>query len=227
MDGIHDCGGMDGHGPVIQEKNEPVFHGNWERRMFGLNWAIGMNGFWNQDEYRHAMENRPTMDYMGDPYYAKWLYGVETLLVQKGVATADELIAARSLETQTKAPETQTPLTPEIVPQIIKDGFTFRRETDAKPAYKVSDKILTRNIFIKGHTRLPRYVRDKIGVITGHSGVFSFNDSAANEQDERPQHVYIATFTAQELWGPDASAIDKVSLNVWEDHIDPAPSGRT
>ncbi|MBT8154081.1 nitrile hydratase subunit beta [Epibacterium ulvae] len=226
MDGIHDCGGMDGHGPVLPEKNEPVFHGDWERRMFGLNWAIGMNGFWNQDEYRHAMENRPVLDYLGDPYYAKWLYGVETLLVGKGIATAAEIAEARALPPQKKVGGVETPLTAEIVPQIIKDGFTFRREADAKPAYAVGDKILTRNIFIKGHTRLPRYAREKIGVITQHHGIFSFNDSAANEQDERPQHLYTATFTARELWGPEASAIDKLNLNVWEEHIDPAPSGR-
>ena len=36
MDGIHDLGGLDGFGPVEVEPDEPVFHEDWERRMFRL-----------------------------------------------------------------------------------------------------------------------------------------------------------------------------------------------
>ncbi|MEY2590091.1 MAG: hypothetical protein QOJ67_2075, partial [Acidimicrobiaceae bacterium] len=32
MDGIHDLGGKQGHGAVVIEPNEPVFHEAWERR---------------------------------------------------------------------------------------------------------------------------------------------------------------------------------------------------
>ena len=36
MNGIHDLGGMHGIGRIVREKDEPVFHADWERRMFGL-----------------------------------------------------------------------------------------------------------------------------------------------------------------------------------------------
>ncbi len=36
MNGIHDMGGMDGFGPVLREDNEPVFHAQWERRVFAI-----------------------------------------------------------------------------------------------------------------------------------------------------------------------------------------------
>ena len=36
MNGIHDLGGMQGFGPIEREENEPVFHADWERRMFAL-----------------------------------------------------------------------------------------------------------------------------------------------------------------------------------------------
>jgi len=220
MNGIHDCGGMDGMGPVKVEKDEPVFHADWEARTFGLNWAIGMNGWWNQDEYRHAMEDRPVMDYMRDTYYEKWLYGLERLLVEKGVFTRDQLNSAKTLGTQT-VPAGATPaLTVEKVPVIVRDGFSFRRNEEAKPRFKAGDKVRARNINIKGHTRLPRYARDKIGVIVEDRGVFSFNDSAANEGDERPQHVYSVKFTAQELWGGNASARDTLCLDLWDEHMD-------
>ena len=36
MDGVHDLGGMHGFGPINPEPNEPVFHHDWERRVFGV-----------------------------------------------------------------------------------------------------------------------------------------------------------------------------------------------
>ena len=34
--GIHDMGGVPGYGPVQSERDEPVFHEEWEGRVFGL-----------------------------------------------------------------------------------------------------------------------------------------------------------------------------------------------
>jgi nitrile hydratase len=35
MNGVHDMGGQD-MGPVVYEKNEPVFHAAWEGRIYAL-----------------------------------------------------------------------------------------------------------------------------------------------------------------------------------------------
>ena len=47
MDGAHDMGGVKGFGPVVPEPNEPVFHGEWERRAFALTVAMARPGGWN------------------------------------------------------------------------------------------------------------------------------------------------------------------------------------
>ena len=36
MNGIHDMGGMHGMGPILKEKNEPVFHQEWEGRIVAI-----------------------------------------------------------------------------------------------------------------------------------------------------------------------------------------------
>lgn len=36
MNGVHDLGGMHGFGPVVREHDEPVFHSEWEKRVFGM-----------------------------------------------------------------------------------------------------------------------------------------------------------------------------------------------
>ena len=41
MNGAHDMGGAMGFGPVVAEKNEPVFHFEWEGRVRAMTMAMG------------------------------------------------------------------------------------------------------------------------------------------------------------------------------------------
>jgi hypothetical protein len=91
MNGIHDLGGMHGFGPVVREKNEPVFHEEWERRTFGVvNLAMGAAQI-HVDEIRHAIEKMPPAHYLESPYYEHWIYGLEALLMERGLITGEEL----------------------------------------------------------------------------------------------------------------------------------------
>jgi nitrile hydratase beta subunit len=93
MNGIHDLGGMHGIGAIAPEKDEPVFHMDWERRMFGLFIAAFAGGHYNVDEFRHAIERMPPAEYLTSSYYEHWLHSLETLLVEKGVIKKEELDA--------------------------------------------------------------------------------------------------------------------------------------
>jgi len=93
MNGIHDLGGMQGFGPVVREKDEPVFHAEWERRTFGLLTATLALQRWNIDEFRHAIERMGAAHYLESSYYEHWLHAIETLLIEKGVISRKELDA--------------------------------------------------------------------------------------------------------------------------------------
>lgn len=95
MNGVHDLGGMHGLGPVVVEQNEPVFHHEWERRVFGMFLPVFATGAFNIDEFRHAIE-RMGPRYLTTSYYEHWLVAFETLLVEKGMISADEFAARRA-----------------------------------------------------------------------------------------------------------------------------------
>ena len=91
MNSIHDLGGMDGIGPIKLEQNEPVFHDDWEKRMFGMFMACFAGGHFNVDEFRHSRERMNPVHYLKFSYYEHWLASVETLMTEKGVITQKEL----------------------------------------------------------------------------------------------------------------------------------------
>ncbi len=91
MNGVHDLGGTHGHGPINPEPNEPMFHADWEKRVFALFFGTAAEGFLNVDEFRYAIERMGPADYLTSSYYEHWLHTYETILVEKGILTQAEL----------------------------------------------------------------------------------------------------------------------------------------
>ena len=219
MNGVHDMGGIQNMGPIELEDNEPVFHYEWEGRVFALNMATGPLRLWNLDMKRQATESmQPPERYLGASYYERWLESLIKLFKERGVITEEELVTG-----DIKLKEiTEMPLaaSPDEVIALMGKGRSARVKTNIKPRFKVGDKIVTRNINIPTHTRLPRYVRGKCGRIERDHGVFIFPDTHSQNWEQSPQHVYVVSFTARELWGPDASLRDKVLVDLWDSYMD-------
>ena len=64
--------------------------------MFGLALAAGSLGKWNIDMSRHARERQHPIDYLRHTYYENWLAGLEKLLVETGLVTAEELATGKA-----------------------------------------------------------------------------------------------------------------------------------
>ena len=215
VNGIHDMGGMDGFGRMRIEADEPVFHHEWERRLFAISMSLTGSSssiVGNVDEFRHAIERIPPERYLADSYYERWLDAVQTLLIEKGIVTRDELIARGA-----------DPVTP------VQPPGRFKRKVSSKATrarFGEGDRVVARNINPPGHTRLPRYVRGKRGVIRRDWGVYIFADSNAHHAGTHHQHVYCVEFDARELWGASAPPRDTLRIDLWEDYLEPDSAGR-
>ena len=198
MNGIHDLGGMTCFGPVRREENEPTFHADWERRVFGMN--IAALAFLGPiDRARHAIERMNPVEYLSTTYYEHWLTGLETLTKDLGYMTDEELATGR---VTTIKPTPFPAPNAEQVEGLIRHGIPATRDDGrVTPAFCVGAIVRARNIEITGHTRLPRYIRGKIGVIAAHRGSHVFPDTAAHDLGENAQPLYTVRFDAKELWG--------------------------
>jgi nitrile hydratase beta subunit len=217
MNGVHDMGGMHGMGPIVYEKNEPVFHSDWERRVFALNRAVGAFGKWNIDASRHQRELIAPAEYLRMSYYERFLAGLIELMVDKGLVTREEVDSGRTAPGRRKG---SPALTGNAVAGLVSRGVPANRATHVPPRFTVSERVRARNMNPAGHTRLPRYARGKFGTVVRDHGVFVFPDTNAHFLGENPQHVYSIRFAAQELWGTQASPRDAVYVDLWEDYLE-------
>ncbi|QLH71864.1 nitrile hydratase subunit beta [Rhodopseudomonas palustris] len=218
MNGAHDMGGMDGFGPIVIEANEPLFHAAWERRAFALTLAMGRPGGWNIDMSRFARENRAPIDYLSKSYYQLWLAGLEVLMAERGLVTADEIAAGRPLHPRR---DVQVLTAADVTPMLAR-GAPTERDAAAPARFGVGDRVRAKDLHPRTHIRLPRYVRGRIGTIELVHGAHVFPDSHAHGGGEQPQWLYTVAFEARELWGDDADPTSRVSVDAWDSYLERA-----
>jgi nitrile hydratase beta subunit len=220
VNGVHDLGGLQAMGPIPYEQDEPVFHAIWEGRVYALARALRAWNLWTLDHSRHGIERLPQDQYLRMSYYERWFESsVVGLALQHGMITDDELRTGRAAAGSTRA----TPaLDVARATRTPRRGIPSAEEPAVKPRFRVGQRVHSRNDNPTGHTRLPRYARDKQGVIVRDHGVYDFPDAVAHDLGEQRQHVYAVRFAARELWGDAAAARDSVHLDLFEDYLEPA-----
>jgi nitrile hydratase beta subunit len=215
MNGIHDVGGMQGMGPIRYEKDEPVFHAEWEGRVVAMN-AAAMKG----GGPRRGIELYvPAAEYLRMSYYEKWLTSLTGRLVAAGLVTKAEIESGRPAEGPAKSVPA---ISPAEAPAFLAKVVSTRRNVPVSARFQMGQHVRARNINPVGYTRLPRYARGKFGTINRDHGVFVFGDTVGTPLGEKPQHVYSVRFSARELWGDDAIPQDAVYIDMWDDYLEPA-----
>ena len=204
VDGVHDLGGIQGFGPVEVEADEPVFHADWERRAYRLTVSSMLAGHLN-GRFRHAIERMDPGWYLESPYYEHWLTATATGLVEGGLITQEEL------DERLGAPYPVA--RPVRAPRLDDPGPSVEVHR-----YGVGEAVRVREWHPLGHTRAPRYVQGKPGVVVRLDGVFSLPDVEYHCDRVRLEPTYSVRFEAGDLWGAPG---DPVHVDLWESYLEP------
>jgi len=217
MNTIHDIGGLDGL--TLPERDQGrILNEEWERQVVGVAltaWSTLIPGY--TGSLRVDIERIPPALYLKLPYYAKWLWAEEVAMIRAGLVTRDELENPDSAMRSSDA-GSRLPYKPENVVAYIEDDDSYELPAEVPPRYSVGDEVIARNDHPAGHSRMPRYVRGRRGVIHNHHGVHLFQDEV--DEDIGQQHLYTVKFSATELWGSRAHPNDVVYAELSDYHLE-------
>ncbi|MDL5363876.1 nitrile hydratase subunit beta [Halalkalicoccus sp. NIPERK01] len=224
MNGIHDVGGMDGFGDLDTDENtiDTIgYYDQWEGLVHSA--FVGTLGsrVHNMDEFRHAVERMKPDHYLTARYYDRWLIAVQTLLVEKGVVSPDELrdrVEEFSNTEDVSLPRQTNPMLIDELLAGVTEGYSSRRETQ-EPSFSVGDKVRVRNMNPKGHTRCPEYVRRAEGIIREDRGTHTLPDSHAHGGDVA-EPMYNVEFSLDEIWGDTGSKDNNIRIELWESYLE-------
>ena len=224
VNGIHDLGGMHGFGRVDPEPDEPVFHEAWEGRVFGLFFASMKLGlFQGPGGMRYALETMDPADYLDHSYFERWHQVLEAELLAQGIVGREELrerIAVLRANPESPPPTREDPTARAEALEVIYGARSPECEATRAPRFAPGDRVRTRNLHPVGHTRMPRYVRDKTGTIERIWGFHLFQDALPEGTKPRPEPVYSVRFEGRDLWGDDAEPGQCLYTDLWESHLE-------
>lgn len=212
-----DLGGRDGFGRVLPEPEGELWHASWEPKALALTLAMGATGSWNIDASRSARETLP--DYAELSYYQIWLAALAKLMVERGLVSDEELAEAR---VQLAPRPLARVLRAADVPTVLARGSATERPATRAPRFAVGDRVRTRAGRVDHHTRLPGYAAGRVGIVERVHGTHVFADTNAQGLGEQPQWLYAVSFDGRELWGEAAQPGLSVSIDAWDDYLEPA-----
>ena len=225
VDGVHDLGGKHGFGAVNvaleDTAGRSLFHARWHACVFAMMRALGGIAIRNTDQFRHAVERIDPVAYLSHGYYGRWLGGIETLAVEAGVVSTEEITAravALGADARDRIAARPMHMRPTRMPELSSTSVA-RRELATSPSFVVGDLVRTRRDVLPHHTRLPTYARSRAGRVTAYRGAWVFPDTNAMGDGERPQHLYTVAFAGEELWGAGTEPGITVHLDLFEPYL--------
>ena len=210
-----DLGGQTGHGAVVPEAEDERFHEPWEPAALAIVLAMGATGSWNIDMSRAARETLP--GYARLSYYRIWLAALEKLMLERGQVFPDELQTGRT--SHPPATLRRVLHAPDVAATLAKGSPTLRVGGPA-PRFTVGQRVRTRDHAVPHHTRLPGYVRGKVGTIERLHGNHVLADTHAQGLGEQPEPLYTVVFEGSELWGDEAQTGLRVSIDAWQSYLE-------
>lgn len=220
----HFLGGIENLGPVAVEKR--VFVEPWEAQLFAVHTTMMGTGIWAWPDLRVLAEGMSPLDYFKYRYYIKWLGGMCHFLVAKNY------ISEKELEERTKhflehpdapLPNSGDNAVTERVIEYFYTGANPYRDVAVDPLFKVGDKVRVKDMPPAVHTRLPGYLRNKVGVIdTVYKGAYLYADNVPTDGISTTQPVYLVRFKTRDLWSDIPDKGDVLYNDCFEVYLEAA-----
>lgn len=237
----HDVGGEPDAPATYEEKEEE----QWELDTFVTCEVLGWRGIWTSEERRRLGNvDVGRQQYLGFPYYGRWVLAAARCLVDKRHITLGELIERVSAVAERRAANRDASL--EAAPRCVGDGRAVvrnRHHTEAlgkgdpqyfagtagESRFAVGDRVRVRDLPTIFYTRTQEYLRGKPGTIAKVSyESLTPEDEAFDRDDQKPEWFYIVRFNMTDLWEPYAGAPnDTLQAEISERWLRPADETTT
>lgn len=210
---VHDVGGE----PDAPMKYVNKQYEQWEEETYIICETLGWRGIWLSEERRRIGNvDVGRAEYLGLPYYGRWLLAVARVLVEKHHIGLTEL-SERMAEVQERYAGGLEGKTLEAQPKSEGDGSQVKRNNHAEEAegkgdpqcyagqaapakFKVGDPVVVRELPVIFYTRTPEYVRGATGEIEAVAYESPAAEDETWDRPARPEWFYVVRFNMAELW---------------------------
>ncbi len=234
---VHDVGGE----PDAPMKYENKQYEQWEEATYVICEVLAWRGIWLSEERRRIGNvDVGRAQYLGLPYYGRWLLAVARVLVEKHHIGLTEL-TERMAEVKARYAGGLAGRKADAQPKFEGDGSQVHRNEHhrhavgkgdpqvyaglaGQPKFAVGDAVRVRELPVLFYTRTPEYTRGAPGVIA----TVAYESPAAEDEtwdraDATPEWFYVVRFNQSQLWhGYTGTATDTLQTELPERWLEPA-----
>jgi nitrile hydratase subunit beta len=232
----HYLGGLEGLGPIDFEKR--VFVQDWEKRIFGIHVAMmalstqlslpatpsKFKTVWTWADLRKGAESLNPFDYFKFRYYEKWLGGISGYFVSNGYITQEELDARTQQFLSATPPAPAAGGDPAIDQRIntyLVEGDSPKKTGGMTPKFAKDEKVYIKNVPTVEHTRLPGYLRDRVGIVdTVYPGLYTYLTNTGPDGVGEAMPVYCVKFDPQTIWKGNTDAKAEIYADLYEAYLE-------
>ncbi|OSC42881.1 SH3-like domain-containing protein [Mycobacterium decipiens] len=228
---VHDVGG-EPDAPMKYENKEYEY---WEHMTYVICEVLAWRGIWLSEERRRIGNvDVGRAQYLGLPYYGRWLLAAARVLVEKHHISLGEL-SERMAEVKGRYAGGLEGKKLEAKPKSEGDGSGVKRNAHHKnavgigdpqiyagkagtPKFKVGDPVLVRELPVVFYTRTPEYCRGakgEIALVAYESP--APEDETWDREDAQPEWFYVVRFNLSQLFhGYTGTATDTLQTELPE-----------
>jgi hypothetical protein len=233
---VHDVGGE----PDAPMKYENKQYEEWEHLTYVICEVLGWRGIWLSEERRRIGNvDVGRAEYLGLPYYGRWLLAVARVLVEKHYIGLTEL-SERMAEVKARYAGGLNGQLPEARPKSAGDGSDVTRNAHAEEAdgkgdpqcytgqagtakFKVGDPVVVRELPVIFYTRTPEYVRGAKGEIEAVAYESPAPEDETWDRVAKAEWFYVVKFNMSELfYGYTGTDHDVISTEIPEHWLERA-----
>jgi hypothetical protein len=86
--------------------------------------------------------------------------------------------------------------------------------------FRLGERVRARLMNPAGHTRLPAYLRGRVGRIEHLLGTLPFSDARAAGAASAREAAYTVRFRTADVWGSDADAGGSICADLFESYLE-------
>lgn len=233
---VHDVGGE----PDAPMKYENKQYELWEHMTYVICEVLAWRGIWLSEERRRIGNvDVGRAEYLGLPYYGRWLLAVARVLVEKHHIGLTEL-SERMAEVKARYEGGLAGKKLEAKPKFEGDGSDVKRNAHHKhavgkgdpqvyagqagdPKFKVGDAVIVRELPVIFYTRTPEYVRGARGEIATVAYESPTAEDETWDRPAKPEWFYVVRFNMSELWhGYTGTGDDVIQTEIPEHWLEAA-----
>jgi nitrile hydratase subunit beta len=217
MGAVHDLGGREGFGLIQNIDDNQPFHSDWEMRAFGIAQAAAGDSNWSLDWFRYCRELIVPDDYLTRPYLDQWMATLSAQMIDSDYITLDEFKSGKSAFVPQPGFPGASAIEARAFVKVLHSSAVI---VEAQSLFRAGDTVRCKVSMQPGYTRLPGYVRGKMGTVLAHHGGHVLPDASARGE-QKAEHLYSVSFAASELWSEVHAQRDVVIVDLWESYLEP------